>query len=285
MAAITWVQTPTIKQITLPSGNTYYIKDDEVRIWIGDGVTSGAEKRLSDVEVEVAKLSNATHWLGITSTALSDGATTNPITINGESVTAVSGDIVQDANDVEFIFNGSAWQQFGASIGTLKAFAFVDTGTVTITPAGNNAASAVTGSCSVTPSGTISQGSGTANYTPEGSVSAPTISVKTAGTTANVTPFGSAGTLPSATMPTYTVASEVLTITAGSFDAGTLPSGGTAVTVKTGDAAYESSQPEFTGTGAELTFTGTTSTGTITGTAAAQTFTGTQATHTVTPAT
>jgi hypothetical protein len=86
-------------------------------------------------------------------------------------------------------------------------------------------------------------------------------------------------------MPTYTVASEVLTITAGSFDAGTLPSGGTAVTVKTGDAAYESSQPEFTGTGAELTFTGSVSTGTITGTAAAQTFTGTQATHTVTPAT
>ncbi|MBP5598191.1 MAG: hypothetical protein J6Y02_22680, partial [Pseudobutyrivibrio sp.] len=73
----------------------------------------------------------------------------------------------------------------------------------------------------------------------------------------------------------------VLTITSGSFSAGTLPSGGTAVTVKTGDAAYQSSQPtfsgSFSGTGAELKFSGSASSGTISGTAAAQTFTGTGA--------
>ena len=121
------------------------------------------------------------------------------------------------------------------------------------TPAGTNASSSVSGSCTVTADGTVA---------------APTISVKTAGSTTSVTPFGSAGTLPSATMPTYTVASgsETLTITAGSFSAGTLPSAGTAVTVKTGDAAYQASAPAFTGKSA---------TGTISGTAAAQTFTGT----------
>lgn len=120
-------------------------------------------------------------------------------------------------------------------------------------PAGTNASSSVSGSCTVTADGTVA---------------APTISVKTAGSTTSVTPFGSAGTLPSATMPTYTVASgsETLTITAGSFSAGTLPSAGTAVTVKTGDAAYQASAPAFTGKSA---------TGTISGTAAAQTFTGT----------
>ena len=84
------------------------------------------------MESEVAKLSNATHWLGVTTTTLTDGSTTNPITINGESVIAVNGDIVQDSNGTEYIFNGTAWQALGSSIGTLKAFAYADTGTVTI---------------------------------------------------------------------------------------------------------------------------------------------------------
>lgn len=154
MAAISWTQTPTLMQITLPSGTSYYLKDDEVRTWIGDGTTSGAEKRISDAETAIAALSNATHWLGITTTTLSDGATTNPITINGASVTAVSGDIVQDSNGEEYIFNGTAWQKFGGSIGTLGNMAYVDTGTVTLTPAG--------------------------------SVSTPTISVSSAGSTGTV---------------------------------------------------------------------------------------------------
>jgi len=144
MSTITWTLTPTVKELTLPSGNSYYLKDEDVRNWIGTGSSSGAEYRISELEEEVAALSNATHWLGITTTSLEDGSTTNPITINGESVTAVSGDIVQDTNANEFIFNGTAWQQFGGSIGTLKAFAFVDTGTVTITPQGTNASSSVT---------------------------------------------------------------------------------------------------------------------------------------------
>lgn len=143
MATITWTQTPTLKAMTLPSGNTYWLKDDEVRQWIGTGTSSGAEYRISTLESDVQKLSNATHWLGITTTAISDGSTTNPITIGGNSVTAVSGDIVS-YNDAEFIFNGTAWQELGVSIGALKAFAYVDTGTVTITPAGSNSSSSVT---------------------------------------------------------------------------------------------------------------------------------------------
>lgn len=143
MATITWTLTPTVKEVTLPSGNSYYLKDADVRNWIGTGSTSGAEYRITELESAVEALENATHWLGITTTTLTDGSTTNPITIGGESVTAKSGDIVQDSNGIEFIFNGTAWQQFGASIGTLKAFAFVDTGTVTIKPAGTNSSSAV----------------------------------------------------------------------------------------------------------------------------------------------
>lgn len=107
----------------------------------------------------------------------------------------------------------------------------------------------------VTAAGTvaITKGTGTANYTPEGSVAAPTISVKTAGTTTTVNSITAIGTLPSLTT---TVANETLTI---SFDQGTLPTKGANTTVKTGDAAYQASAPAFTGTGAELkaTFTGT----------------------------
>lgn len=248
MSAITWTQTPTLKELTLPSGNTYWLKDDEVRQWIGDGSTSGAEKRLSDAEIAIVALRNATHWLGITTTTLSDGSTTNPITIGGQSVTAVGGDIVQDSNGQEYIFSDkvspNAWQAFGASIGTLKAFAFVDTGTVTIKPKGSNASSSVSGSCSVTPSGSVSGTGVTMSKTNVGSV----------------TDAGS--------MPTYTVADEVLTIGAGAVPTVSSVSVATDVDTIT-----------------DPTFIGSESSGTISGTAAAQTFTGTEESHTVSPAT
>lgn len=245
MATITWTQTPTMYEITLPSGNSYYIEDNEVRQWIGNGTTSGAEKRLTDVETEVAKLSNATHWLGVTTSELSDGSTTNPITINGESVTAVSGDIVQTTTGArEFIFNGTAWQELGSSVGTLKAFAYADTGDVTITPKGSNASSSVSGICSVTPSGSVSGTDVTLSTTSVGSVT-------------------NAGS-----MPTYTVSNGVLTITAG-----VVP---TVSSVTVADGVDTVTDP---------TFTGSASSGTISGTAQAQTFTGTEESYTVTPTT
>ena len=108
----------------------------------------------------------------------------------------------------------------------------------------------------------ISTGNGTANYTPAGSVSAPTISVATAGSTTTVNSITAVGTLPSLGA---TVTDEVLTL---SWDAGTLPTKGANTTVKTGDASYSATAPTFTGTGAELvgSFTGTslTSTGSFT---------------------
>lgn len=51
-------------------------------------------------------------WLGVTTTELEDGDTTNPIIINSEEVTAVAGDVVT-YSDTEFAFNGTAWQEFG----------------------------------------------------------------------------------------------------------------------------------------------------------------------------
>lgn len=257
---------PDINQVTLPSGTTYDLRDSRVDT-----------------------LEGFTRYLGVTTTELTDGATTNPIVINNESVTASSGDIVLYGNS-EFIFDGTHWNAFGdlSALGTLaykNSIAVSTTATGTVSqPTFSGSETTSTGK--FTPSGSISTGTGTANYTPAGSVSTPTISVKTAGSTASITPFGSAGTLPSCTLPTYTVNNGVLTITAGSFSAGTLPSGGTAVTVKTGDAAYQSTQPTFTGTGTELKFTGTEGDvsvkGTPSGTVSQPTFTGNAVSGTVT---
>lgn len=210
---------PTISQITLPSGTTYDIKDEVAR----------------------AQTAGSIILRGTTTTALTDNATTNPIIINGNSFTASANDAVFYSHK-EFVFDGTYWHEFGDMTG-LGALASKDSATGNFTPSGtvnvNNAS-----------------GSGT-SYTPEGTVSTPTISVSSAGATASVTPFGTQGTLPSLTM---TVTDENLSI---SFSQGTLPTAGTAVTVKTGDASYTASQPTFTGTEKKLAFTGTQGTVTV----------------------
>lgn len=67
----------------------------------------------------IQELNDFTAYLGVTTTALTDGATTNPITIDGSSVTAVAGNIVtlNSGTDLytatDFIFNGTKWQKFG----------------------------------------------------------------------------------------------------------------------------------------------------------------------------
>ena len=82
-----------ISKIKLADNSVVYIKDAEARELI-------------------AGLSSATHFLGVTSTALSDGSEVSTIVVGGESVSAASGDIVI-YNNKEFIYNGSSWAEFG----------------------------------------------------------------------------------------------------------------------------------------------------------------------------
>jgi hypothetical protein len=107
--------------------DTLFIKDAE------------AWQEIADIKTTI---SGAMHWAGVTTTPLSDGATTNPITIGGESYTAKSGDVAA-YGELEFAWNGSKWQEFG-STGSLKALAFKDSASGDFTPAGTNAPSAVT---------------------------------------------------------------------------------------------------------------------------------------------
>lgn len=208
-----------ISKITLPSGTTYDIKDATARS-------------------QISALSGAMKYIGTTTTALTDGSTTNPITIGGESVTAVAGDVAI-YGEKEFVFNGTKWQEFG-STGSLKALAFKDS---------------ATGSVSVT-------------GTPSGTVSTPTITVTPSKSTKYVASSASgggsvtAGTAAACTLPelTATVQNENLTLgwSAGSFTANTptavtLPSFSSASLV-TGISSASASQPTFAGN--SLTSTG-----------------------------
>jgi hypothetical protein len=280
-----------ISKITLPTGTTYDIKDQGARDLI-------------------AEMSGYTDFLGVTTTALTDGATTNPIKINNVDVTAKKGNIVTYGS-AEFIFNGTAWQAFGdlSGLGSLAyknsasgTVAVPKTYTTTVTPVAKNVSvsGTTTGSVSVTkskvgvhvasqigpqpgmnytPSGTnaSSSVSGSCTVTAKGSVAAPTISVKTAGSTTTVknptaktvvtdmSVAAPSGTTATGELVYCSVSGETLSLS--KFIETTGDSITTAnVTVKNGDAAYQASAPVFNGSSA---------TGTISGTAAAQTFTGT----------
>lgn len=64
----------------------------------------------------VGELGDVVDWLGVTTTPLSDGSTTNPITIDGESVTATAGDFVQYGSAM-FAFNkDGVWQETSLNV-------------------------------------------------------------------------------------------------------------------------------------------------------------------------
>ena len=57
-------------------------------------------------------LASAMLFLGTTTTAITDGATTNPITISGANKTVTAGNVVLYGSK-EFVWNGSAWEELG----------------------------------------------------------------------------------------------------------------------------------------------------------------------------
>ena len=265
---------PIIYTVTMPSGNTY------------DLVDQGARDLIKE-------LMNFHEWLGVTTSDIEDGSTTNPVIINGESVTAEAGDVVsRDDDHRDFVLSSTGvWQNFGNLQG-LGALAFKDSASGSYTPAGTISTPTFAGTA-FTPAGSVSQPTftGTA-FTPAGSVSQPTFTgteVTPAGTISTIKAFKTAGTLADCTMPTFTVSNGNLTITDGSYTAGTLPTGEDVTPTFTGTAftpAGTVSQPTFTGT--EVTPAGTVSTPTFTGTEVTPagsisqpTFSGTAATITV----
>jgi len=126
-----------------------------------EGTVTNVEYTIKDAEARelIEDIGHALYWIGVTTSALTDGATTNPIQVNGESVTAKLGGMASYSGS-EFVWNGSAWQELGKN--NFGALAF--------------------------------KSSASGSYTPAGTVEI----TEAADTTESVTPFGTAGTLPNA---------------------------------------------------------------------------------------
>jgi hypothetical protein len=58
------------------------------------------------------RIENPLNYLGVTTTTITNGSTTNPIIIDSEEVTAENADWVI-YNSKDFIFNGTVWQEVG----------------------------------------------------------------------------------------------------------------------------------------------------------------------------
>ena len=199
-----------INKYETPNGTEYWLRDEEARELISQ--ISGDSLR----------------WVGITTTAITDQShTPTTISIGGENHTVASGDVTAyraTASEpyTEFVYAGDPsttglWQKFGDYDPTaLGDLAYKD--------------------------------DASGSFTPSGSVSAPTISVSSAGATDSAID-GMETAAPGATAPsnpiTYCdVTNHVLRM---------YQVGYTTDTFKTGDASYTASQPTFTGTADTVT--------------------------------
>ena len=275
-----------LSSIKLPSGAIYNFKDTQAR-------------------ADIANIKNSTtggmHWVGVTTTALTDHATTSPINIqSGETTTKYtqkSGDVV-GYGDSEFVWSDveGEWRYFG-NLGSLKALAFKDNASGSYTPAGSVNTSftgkKATISSSFTPAGNVS-GSVTPTGTNEASsvtITPSTTSVYQMGSAGSVT----AGSKAACTLPVFStsVSGETLTLgwTAGSFVANTptavtLPTRAEVKNVWNGYTKASAAAQKFTGSASTIaaSFTGTKGTATAAYTpegTANSSFTGTAATITV----
>lgn len=101
-----------------------------------EGTIQNVEFTLKDAEARqlIEDIGHALYWIGVTTDVLTDGATTNPITINGESVEAKLGGMASYSGS-EFVWNGSAWQEMGKN--NFGALAFKSSASGDYTPAGS----------------------------------------------------------------------------------------------------------------------------------------------------
>ena len=146
-----------ISRITLPNSSTYDIKDATARTQIS---SEAATRKAADDSINnninelKSNLSGAMHYVGVTTTPITDGGggSYNPtipglenpllITINGEDYMPKSGDVViyQNKEFVAIVGHKDknitlTWNEFG-STGSLKALAFKDSASGSVTPSG-----------------------------------------------------------------------------------------------------------------------------------------------------
>lgn len=224
-----------ISKVKATDGSTYMIKDSHVwgnnnpETWVNNHSTQS----LADV---VENLYTYSDFLGVTTSAVTDGSTNAQVVINNSTVTAQKGNIVLK-DSKEFIWNGSSWSEFGdlsAITSQLGDLAYKDNASTTYKPAGTVSQPSFNGTAATitakgTPAGTVSKPSFTgtaatisAKGTPAGTVSKPTftgtaatISAKgtPAGTVSKPTFSGTAATISVVGTPTGSVSKPNVTVT------------------------------------------------------------------------
>ena len=207
--------------------------------------------RDTEAHQKLAGLTGAMHFVGTSST---DPTSAEGPTVDGHTGDFAAGDVVvytpAGKQECEYVYNGSSWQEFG-STGSLKALAFKDSASGNVTVSGTAAAQVFSGTqetlehdvtgASVTVAGNYDKPNDISiNYTPEGTISAPDVTLSTGTAIASATPGsvkdGSAASLSY----TNSTIKGVSTVTSGSeaklsyspvkssyvesFSQGTLPS-------------------------------------------------------------
>lgn len=297
---------PDISKITLPSGTTYNIKDEVARQAVAKMNSFEYLICTSEANTPAGVTWKVSTNNSITGTLAPSAATTNKIylvpTVRGEK-SIYDEYLTVKTGDTSYV-----WELFGDTdvhLADLGSLAMKNNARGSYTPAGAVSQPTFTGSSgnvsvSGTPSGSISVGSGTTNYTPAGTLTGGAIGVTLSTSTKYVaesaTGGGSvtAGTAASCTLPSLSmsVSNETLSLSwsAGSFTANrptvvTLPSFKQATVASGVSSASITTQPTFKGTDVELKFTGKalTSTGTYkpAGTVSKPSFTGSASTITV----
>lgn len=117
-----------ISKITLPTGSTYNLKDQQAR---------------DDIAAIEAAIAGGVTFMGETTTALTDGATTTTIVINGNNVTAIKGYLVV-YNSKEFVFDGTKWIELG-DLSLIGDLGWKDSASGTYTPTGTISTPTFTG--------------------------------------------------------------------------------------------------------------------------------------------
>ena len=155
-----------ISVIKLPSGSEYNIKDS----WARQAIQG---------------LGNPTHFLGESTTVITDKGTQKP-TVGGDEINPNAGDIVV-YNNGEFIWSGTSWIELGDLSG-LGSLAYKSNATGNFIPQGDITAPSFTGSSSNVTITTAD--SATGNYQPKGSISGIAWSGASMTATGKFTPTG-----------------------------------------------------------------------------------------------
>ena len=163
-----------LSKITLPSGTTYNLKDAKAR---------------EDIAAIESAIAGGVVFIGVTTTVLTDGSTTNPITIGGESVEAENGNIaIYGSKEFIWVDADTSWHLLG-SADEFGDLAFKDSASGSYTPAGTVSQPTFTGSSSTVTITAADNSSG--NYQPKGTVSQPTFTGSATTSTGTFTPEGS----------------------------------------------------------------------------------------------